>query len=47
LEKIKLEVGETAFGSGNYTAAARLFDEIIKADELAEFLTLKAYEHLD
>lgn len=47
LAKIKLEVGEASFKSGNYAAAGRLFDEIIKADELAEFLTLKAYEHLD
>ena len=47
LEKIKHAVGDAAYGSGNYTAAGKLFDEIIDADELAEFLTLKAYEHLD
>jgi malate synthase len=47
MEKIKNEVGEKRFTGGNYENAARLFDEIIADDELAEFLTLKAYEYLD
>jgi malate synthase len=47
LEKIKAEVGADAFAEGNYRLAGRLFDEIIAAEELAGFLTLKAYDYLD
>ena len=46
LEKIKAEVGEALFQQVKYTQAANLFDEIIGADRLAEFLTLGAYDHL-
>jgi malate synthase len=46
MEKIKKEVGETRFGQVAYTKAAELFDNIIAADELAEFLTLPAYNSL-
>jgi len=47
LEKIKVAVGEERFNRGKYTLAAQLFDEIIADDELDEFLTLKAYDHLN
>lgn len=47
MDKIKSAVGEEQFADGKYTLAAKLFDEIIADDELDEFLTLKAYEHLD
>jgi malate synthase len=47
MEKIKSEVGEDRFAKGNYETAGRLFDEIIADAELAEFLTLRAYEYLD
>ena len=47
MAKIRASVGEAVFASGNYEKAARLFDEIITADELEDFLTLKAYEYLD
>jgi len=46
MEKIKAEVGDTHFQQVEYEQAATLFDEIIAADSLAEFLTLKAYDHL-
>ena len=46
MEKINSEVGEAKFGQGNYAKAAELFDAIIAADNLAEFLTLSAYENL-
>ncbi|MGD9311164.1 MAG: malate synthase A [Desulfosarcina sp.] len=46
MQKIKSEVGETRFQQVSYTQAAELFDTIITADTLAEFLTLGAYEHL-
>ena len=44
---IRAEVGASRFASGKYSLAARLFDEIIAADRLEEFLTLRAYEFLD
>jgi malate synthase len=47
MEKIKTEVGATHFQQVRYEQAATLFDEIIAADSLAEFLTLKAYDHLE
>jgi len=40
-------VGDECYGDGKYNVASKLFDEIISNDELAEFLTLSAYEHLD
>lgn len=46
LEKIKSAVGSAAFESGKYDIAARLFDEIITSESLADFLTLSAYREL-
>jgi malate synthase len=47
MQKIEAEVGDAAFRRVRYEQAAELFDQIIAADTLAEFLTLKAYEHLE
>ncbi len=47
LAQIKKEVGNTQFGQFHYEPAARLFEEIIAEPEFEEFLTLKAYEHID
>ncbi len=47
MEKIGAEVGETTFGQGKYAQAAELFEAIITDDNLAEFLTIGAYDHLD
>lgn len=46
MDYIKSLVGEEAFESGKYKEAVRLFDELVCSDELEEFLTLKAYEHI-
>ena len=46
LEKVKELVGEERFNSGHYQAAAELFDEMIFADDFADFLTLPAYERI-
>lgn len=46
IAKIEAAVGEQAFEQGNYAQAAQMFDNIIASDELAEFLTLAAYEKL-
>lgn len=47
MDAIKAEVGEARYAGGKYEAAARLFDEFTANGELAEFLTLAAYEQLD
>jgi len=47
LEKIKIEVGSEQFKTVKYDLAAQLFDKIVAADELEEFLTLRAYDYLD
>lgn len=46
IAKIEAAVSPEAFQQGNYPAAAKMFDDIIVSDELAEFLTLRAYEAL-
>ena len=47
MEEICEVVGDECYGDGKYNLAAQLFDEIISNEELAEFLTLRAYPHLD
>ena len=47
MQKICKRVGDECYGEGKYNLAAQLFDDIISSDELDEFLTLRAYEHLD
>jgi malate synthase len=46
LEKIKLEMGETAFLNGRFDEAVKLFDRLIIEDEFVDFLTLPGYEIL-
>jgi malate synthase len=46
MQKIEAEVGAALFTRIKYAQAADLFDGIIAADTLAEFLTLVAYDHL-
>jgi malate synthase len=46
LETIRATVGDTAFASGHYEAAAELFEEVALGDRFVEFLTLPAYERL-
>jgi malate synthase len=47
MQHICKRVGDECFGDGKYNLAAQLFDDIITSNELDEFLTLRAYEHLD
>jgi malate synthase len=47
MERIGQEVGHERFRGGKFELAAKLFQEIIEQDELDEFLTLRAYPHLD
>lgn len=46
IEKIKAQVGEAAFASGNYVKAAELLKDLIRRDDFIDFLTLPAYEQL-
>lgn len=46
LEKMKQQFGEEVYCKGNFEEAAKLFDELIKDDTFAEFLTLPAYNQL-
>lgn len=47
MERIRQEVGARRFEAGKFDLAARLFQEIIEDRDLEEFLTLRAYPHLD
>ena len=47
LDKIRDEVGAESFDSGRYQEAAGLLQEVTRAEELPEFLTLVAYPLLD
>ena len=47
LERIRKERGDVRFENGHFQQAAQLFDELIAANELSDFLTLKAYELLN
>ncbi len=46
MDAIRGEVGETRFASGHFQLAMRLFDEMIRAEDFSEFLTLPAYQYL-
>ena len=46
MDAIRSEVGDARFESGHFQRAMRLFDEMIRADEFSEFLTLPAYQYL-
>src|SRR5262249_52929771 len=46
LDKIRADVGAEAFAGGKYDLARQIFDCVSTSDELVDFLTLPAYEHL-
>jgi malate synthase len=47
LEKLRADLGDDLFAAVPHDAARRLFEEIIGNPQFEEFLTLKAYHHLD
>ena len=47
MDLIRASEGESQFGRIRYAQAGRLFEEIIAAPDFEEFLTLKAYAHLE
>jgi malate synthase len=46
LAKVRTLLGDSAWQTGQYEEAARLFDEITTSDDYVEFLTLPGYERL-
>lgn len=46
LAKIRAELGDERFAQSRYLDAARLFESLILADQLPEWLTVPAYVHL-
>ena len=47
LERIRAERGEARFTTGHFPRARALFEELVEAETLPEFLTLRAYQLLD
>jgi malate synthase len=47
LEKIRTQIGKSAYDKRKFDLAHELFGKITTDDTFAEFLTLPAYEHLD
>jgi len=47
LERIKQELGGERFAASKFTAAAKLFEQMIAANQLPEFLTSVAYDSID
>ncbi len=47
LDKIREDVGERVFSKSRPDEARALFEQVALGDELAEFLTVPAYEHLE
>jgi malate synthase len=47
VDRIRADVGDEAFGSGHYQAAADLLAEVTADDDFVEFLTLPGYQRLD
>ena len=46
MEAIHSEVGDARFQQGRFQLAMELFDQMIRAEDFTEFLTLPAYPHL-
>ena len=47
LAQIEKEIGTARFQSGHFPKAVKLFSEMSKSGEFAEFLTLPAYKELE
>jgi malate synthase len=47
LDKLRTQLGAARFDGGNFSLAAKLFEEMTAAPEIPEFLTIAAYDHID
>jgi malate synthase len=46
LQGVRKRTGEEAWAAGKFTLASKLFDEMVAAPAMPEFLTLPAYDAL-
>ncbi len=46
LSALRTQLGDARYDGGHFEEAKRIFDDLVTANTLAPFLTLKAYEHL-
>jgi malate synthase len=46
MDALRVSLGEARFNGGRFEEARRLFEELATAEELADFLTIPAYEIL-
>ena len=46
LARIREELGDERYESGQFEGAAKLFDDLVKQEQFTEFLTLPAYDHV-
>lgn len=47
LENIKGLLGEERYNNGRFEEATEIFDYLVQTNDFVDFLTLKAYDHLD
>ena len=47
LENIKGLLGEERYNNGRFDEATEIFDYLVQTNDFVDFLTLKAYDHLD
>jgi malate synthase len=47
LKHIRSMVGDARYDAGQFPLAAKLFEEMMLSDQLRDFLTLAAYDHID
>lgn len=47
LKRIRTSLGEAGYAAGKYDLAAGLFDKLVSAGSMPEFLTLISYDYLD
>ena len=45
-ERLRADIGDDAYAGGHWNEAARLLEELVTARQLADFLTIPAYERL-
>ena len=47
IDRLREQLGPARIDNGKFDLAARLFEDMTRAEEFPEFLTLAAYEHID
>jgi malate synthase len=47
LDRLRKSVGAASFDAGRFELAAGLFEEMTRSEHFPEFLTLRAYDHIE